>query len=140
MQDQMMNRAFIIPNPAKYSLIIVSECAVARPELWVALRDSSIDTRRLMGKNMEKPQQPLPISLLKDHWCWGLALSPSRDRIGHPDDPHRREAHRAQVRTFPRIVYFTWPRRTTTEAFGISYFVCASAAISDLTGGPSGLA
>jgi hypothetical protein len=42
------SRAFIIPNPAKYSLRIVSEYAVARPDLRVAPADSSIKTRRLL--------------------------------------------------------------------------------------------
>ena len=39
-------RAFLGPNPAKHSLSIASECAVARPELWIAPADSSISARR----------------------------------------------------------------------------------------------
>jgi hypothetical protein len=39
-------RTFLIPKPAKYPLSIVSEYAVAHPELWIAPADSSKSTRR----------------------------------------------------------------------------------------------
>ncbi len=38
------SRAFFVPNLAKYPHSIVSESAVARPELWIALADSLINT------------------------------------------------------------------------------------------------
>jgi len=43
--------AFFIPNPAKYPLSIVSECAVVRPEVRIAPAHSSIITRRFFIPN-----------------------------------------------------------------------------------------
>ena len=39
-------RAFSLPNPAKYPLSMVPECGAARPDLWIARRDSSKGRRR----------------------------------------------------------------------------------------------